>query len=52
MKTTSEILGISEAEFIATYQLIQESDRADELRLADQGQLLDIFASEMDEAEL
>lgn len=37
LKTTSLALGIGEAEFIANYQELEESERAEELRLADQG---------------
>ncbi len=45
LKTTSLALGIGEAEFIAIYQELQESERAEELRLADQGQLHDIMSA-------
>ena len=37
LKTASLALGIGEAEFIANYQELEESERAEELRLADQG---------------
>ena len=51
LKTASVSLGISEAEFIAIYQELQEGEWAEQLRLADQGVLHDIMSEKEKEKD-